>query len=79
MTTTPNTTITNKKAIAGQPSPAQWLERVSGADEAGMLDTVYLFPVTHAFNQNRHGMSCNPDIDNISYFRVALLSQDDGA
>jgi hypothetical protein len=75
MTTTPNTTITPKKATAVQPSPPQRLERVSGADEACMLDTVNLFPQIHTFNLNRHRKSCNPDIENIAYFRSALLSQ----
>ena len=79
MRTTPNSTITNKKAMAGQPSPARWLERVSGADEVCMLDTVHLFPKIHAFDLNRHGMSCNPDIENIAYFWGALVSQDESA
>ena len=40
-----------------------------------MLDTVHLFPKTHAFNLNRQRKSCNPDIENIAYFRSAFLPQ----
>ncbi len=44
-----------------------------------MLDTVHLFPKTHTFNLNRQRKSRNPDVENIAYFRSALLSQNQRA
>ena len=44
-----------------------------------MLYTVHLFPEIHTFNLNRHRMSCNSEVENIAYFRSALVSQDNGA
>jgi hypothetical protein len=76
MRATPNSTMTNRKAMVSQPSPARWLERVSGADEACMLYTVNLFPKIHTVDLNRHRISCNPYIQNVTDSRDALCGQD---
>ena len=79
MRTTPKTTITNRKATAAQPIPAELLERVSGADEACMLYAVHLFAQIYTVDLNRYRIPCNPNIENITDPRGALCWKDDAA
>ena|SRR5271156_53896 len=73
MITTPNTTITNRKVRAGQPSPAHWLDRARGADAACELCTENLLPQTDdAVYPERNHIALNPDINDVADFGFTI-------